>query len=112
VKVVKNKVSPPFRIAEFDITGEDGISKEGGLLDIAVEMGLISKSGAFYRWGTKLIGQGRESAKAYFVEHKKDYTQVEKEIWSKVKKGMPTKTDLTVNHEDEDSEAIEEIAQA
>ena len=105
-------MAPPFRIAEFDITGEEGISKEGGLLDIAVEMGLVSKSGAFYRWGTKLIGQGRESAKAYFVEHKKDYAQVEKEIWAKVKKGMPTKTDLTVNHEDEDSGILEEIAAA
>ena len=112
VKVVKNKVAPPFRIAEFDITGEEGISKEGGLLDIAVEMGLVSKSGAFYRWGTKLIGQGRESAKAYFVEHKKDYAQVEKEIWAKVKKGMPTKTDLTVNHEDEDSGILEETTAA
>ncbi len=112
VKVVKNKVAPPFRIAEFDITGEEGISKEGGLLDIAVEMGIVSKSGAFYRWGTKLIGQGRESAKVYFAEHKKDYSQVEKEIWSKVKKGMPTKTDLTVNHEEDDGEVLEEIAQA
>ena len=111
VKVVKNKVAPPFRLAEFDITGEEGISKEGGLLDVAVEMGLISKSGAFFRWGTKLIGQGRESAKAYFAEHKKDYNAVEKEIWTKVKKGMPAAPKIT-NHESEDDEVLEEIAQA
>jgi len=111
VKVVKNKVAPPFRLAEFDITGEEGISKEGGLLDVAVEMGLVSKSGAFYRWGTKLIGQGRESAKAYFAEHKKDYNAVEKEIWTKVKKGMPAAPKIT-NHESEDDEVLEEIAQA
>lgn len=109
VKVVKNKVAPPFRLAEFDITGDEGISKEGGLLDVAVEMGLVSKSGAFYRWGTKLIGQGRESAKAYFAEHKKDYNQVEKEIWVKVKKGVPTKPQVTTNHESDDDEILEEI---
>lgn len=109
VKVVKNKVAPPFRLAEFDITGDEGISKEGGLLDVAVEMGIVSKSGAFYRWGTKLIGQGRESAKAYFAEHKKDYNTVEKEIWAKVKKGMPVAPKIT-NHEADDEEDLEEIA--
>src|SRR3989344_3338572 len=66
VKVVKNKLAPPFRIAEFDIMSDEGISKEGGLLDVALELGLLTKSGAFFRWGAKLIGQGRESAKAYF----------------------------------------------
>ncbi|OGD85451.1 recombinase RecA [Candidatus Curtissbacteria bacterium RBG_13_35_7] len=111
VKVVKNKVAPPFRLAEFDIMGEEGISKEGGLLDIALETGLITKSGAFYRWGTKLIGQGRESAKAYFKEHKKDYSQLEKEIWAKVKKGMP-KTPKVTNNETEDDEILEEIPAA
>ena len=89
VKVVKNKVAPPFRLAEFDIMGEEGISKEGGLIDVALELGLITKSGAFYRLGAKLIGQGRESAKGYFQEHKKEYAHLEKEIWDKVKKGTP-----------------------
>ncbi len=110
VKVVKNKVAPPFRIAEFDIMGEEGISKEGGLLDVALELGLVTKSGAFFRWGAKLIGQGRESAKAYFGEHKKDFAQLEKEIWAKVKKGIPAKK-LT-NNESEDDEILEEIAAA
>lgn len=109
VKVVKNKVAPPFRLAEFDIMGDEGISKEGGLLDVALELGIVTKSGAFFRWGTKLIGQGRESAKGYFAEHKKDYQTLEKEIWAKVKKGMPTPAKIA-NNESEDDEILEEIA--
>ena len=112
VKVVKNKVSPPFRIAEFDIMGDEGISKEGGLIDVALEMGLITKSGAFYRWGTKLIGQGRESAKGYFKEHKKDYQVLEKEIWTKVKKGSAIKPTVTTNHESDEDETLEETIAA
>lgn len=112
VKVVKNKVSPPFRIAEFDIMGEEGISKEGGLIDVALEMGLVTKSGAFYRWGTKMIGQGRESAKAYFKEHKKDYQTVEKEIWSKVKKSGPAKPTVATNHESDSDEILDELTAA
>lgn len=112
VKIVKNKVAPPFRIAEFDIMGEEGISKEAGLLDVALELGLISKSGAFFRWGTKLIGQGRESAKAYFTEHKKDFAQLEKDIWVKVKKGLPAKSPKVTNSQDEDEEILEELTAA
>lgn len=111
VKVVKNKVAPPFRIAEFDITGEEGISKEGGLLDVALELGLVTKSGAFFRWSSKLIGQGRESAKAYFAEHKKEAQALEKEIWVKVKKGLPQKPQVT-NSESEDDKILEELAAA
>lgn len=107
VKVVKNKVSPPFRIAEFDIMSEEGISKEAGLLDVAVELGIISKSGAFFRWGTKLIGQGRESAKEYLVEHKKESQAIEKEVWAKVKKGTPAVLPKTNTSEDEDADSDE-----
>lgn len=111
VKVVKNKVAPPFRLAEFDIMGVEGISKEGGLIDTALEFGLVTKSGAFYRWGTKLIGQGKESAKGYFSEHKKDYSQLEKDIWEKVKKGMP-KTPKAINNQSESEEILEEVVAA
>src|SRR3989338_2546734 len=111
VKVVKNKMAPPFRVAEFDIMADEGISKEGGLLDVALELGIITKSGAFFRWGTKMIGQGRESTKAYFAEHKKDYQALEKEIWSKVKKGLTGKSPKVTNSETEDEE-IEEIISA
>ncbi len=108
VKVVKNKLAPPFRVAEYDIMSEEGISKEGGLIDVGVELGILSKSGAFYRWGTKLIGQGKESAKAYFSEHKKEASTLEKEIWEKVKKGNAKPK--VVNSHSEDSEIIEDIA--
>ena len=112
VKIVKNKVAPPFRIAEFDIMNEEGISREGGLLDAALEMGLISKSGAFFRLGSKIIGQGRESAKAYLAEHKKEAAGLEKDLWSKVKKGLPQKSAKTTNSEAEDEEILESLAQA
>ncbi len=110
VKVVKNKVAPPFRIAEFDIMAEEGISKESGLLDVAVELGLITKSGAFFRIGNKVIGQGRESTKAYFAEHKKEALNLEKEIWAKVKKGLPAKPPKVTDSESEGEEILEEIA--
>ena len=110
VKIVKNKVAPPFRIAELDIMGDEGISKEGGLLDVALELGLVTKSGAFFRWGAKLIGQGRESAKVYLAEHKKEAQALEKEIWSKVKKGLPTKPIKVTDAESEDEEILESIS--
>jgi len=112
VKVVKNKLAPPFRVAEFDIMSDEGISKEGGLLDVALELGLITKSGAFFRWGTKLIGQGRESTKEYFKEHKKEFAALEKEIWAKVKKGLPQKPAKVTNSESEETEILEEVATA
>lgn len=110
VKVVKNKVAPPFRIAEFDIANEEGISREGGLLDVGVELGVITKSGAFFRWGTKMIGQGRESAKAYFTEHKKEAAALEKEIWTKAKKGGNTKPVKVVTDEEGEEEILEAAA--
>jgi recombination protein RecA len=69
VRVVKNKVAPPFKVAEFDIMYNEGISKAGGLLDIGVEMGLIEKRGSYYSYGEERIGQGRENAKNYLQEH-------------------------------------------
>ncbi len=68
VKVVKNKVAPPFRQAEFDLMYGEGISREGDLLDLASERGLISKSGAWYAYKDERIGQGRENAKKYLKE--------------------------------------------
>lgn len=112
VKIVKNKVAPPFRIAEFDIMGEEGISKVGGLLDVAQELGLVTKSGAFFRWGSKLIGQGRESAKAFFEQHKKEAQSLEKEIWTKVKKGLPSKQPKVTDSESEEGKILEELAAA
>jgi recombination protein RecA len=69
VKVVKNKVSPPFRKAEFDIMYGKGISLTGELVDMGVDLGLVQKSGSWYSMGDERIGQGRENAKAYLAEH-------------------------------------------
>ena len=110
VKVVKNKMAPPFRVAEFDIMADEGISKEGGLLDVALELGIITKSGAFFRLGTKLIGQGRESAKEYLRQHKKETQALEKEIWAKAKTGAAPKTAKVVDSESEEEEILQEIA--
>jgi len=79
-KVVKNKVAPPFRTAEFDIMFEHGISKEGNLLDIGIELGLISKAGAFFSYGDTRLGQGRESAKQYLRENPELAREIEEKI--------------------------------
>src|SRR3989442_3369487 len=77
VKVVKKKVAPPFRQAEFDIMFDEGISHESLLVDIAAEAGIIEKSGAWYAYGKERIGQGRENAKLYLKDHPDPAAQVE-----------------------------------
>ncbi|MCG2686123.1 recombinase RecA [Candidatus Parcubacteria bacterium] len=80
VKVVKNKVAPPFRAAEFDIMFNEGISKEGNLVDVGVELGVLVKSGSWYEYAGEKISQGREAAKAYLRENPKVAKEVEKKI--------------------------------
>jgi len=80
VKVVKNKVAPPFRVAEFDIMYNEGISKSGDILDNAVEKNLIKKSGAWYEYEGQKIGQGRDAAKNYLKENPKILNDLEKKI--------------------------------
>jgi recombination protein RecA len=84
-RVKKNKLAPPFREAEFDIMNVGGISKEGDLIDLGVAHDLIEKSGAFFRFKGKVIGQGREAAKAFLEENPKIAVQLEKAIWEKVR---------------------------
>ena len=79
-RVVKNKVAPPFRTAEFDIMFSRGISKEGDILDIASTDGIIKKAGSFYSYGEVRLGQGRESAKEYLYQHKDMASEVEDRI--------------------------------
>ena len=77
IKVVKNKIAPPFKEAEFDIMFGEGISKVGDLLDLAANIGVISKSGAWYAYNDEKIGQGRENAKIYLKEHPEILDEVE-----------------------------------
>lgn len=79
-KVVKNKVAPPFRLAEFDIMFGKGISHEGDVLDIAAELNIINKSGSWYSYNEKRIGQGRENAKAYLEENPSVCREVENAV--------------------------------
>ncbi|MGP6159143.1 MAG: recombinase RecA [Vulcanimicrobiaceae bacterium] len=84
VKVVKNKVAPPFRQAEFDITYGKGISKMGSILDVALERTIVGKSGSWYTYGDVRIGQGRENAKAYLEEH----SDLAEEIAAKIRQAL------------------------
>ena len=93
VKVVKNKVAPPFRQAEFDIMFGTGISRSGGILDMAIELGLANKSGSWFTYGDQRIGQGRENAKQYLEEHPETMTEMEarvREIAVGPVKSLPT----------------------
>ena len=80
VKVVKNKIAPPFREAEFDIMFGQGISREGDIIDLAVKDNVVEKSGAWYAYNGAKIGQGRENAKAYLKEHPEVFAEVEQKV--------------------------------
>jgi recombination protein RecA len=80
VKVVKNKVAPPFRQAEFDITYGKGISKMGSILDVALERNIVGKSGSWYTYGDQRLGQGRENSKAFLEERSDLATEIEAKI--------------------------------
>ena len=80
VKVVKNKVAPPFRQVEFDHMYSEGISREGGLLDVGLEMGLVEKSGAWFTYGSARLGQGRENAKDFLRQNPDVRSDLERQI--------------------------------
>jgi recombination protein RecA len=82
VKVVKNKVAPPFREAEFDILYGEGISREGELIDHGVEAGIVDKSGAWLSYGDERIGQGRENAKQFLKDHPEVYKEIESRLFA------------------------------
>ena len=86
VKVKKNKVAPPFGECEFDIMYGEGISQEGDLIDLAVENGIVQKSGAWFSYGEERLGQGREKVRRRLKEEKDLYSQIEKDV--KIKLGM------------------------
>jgi len=80
VKVVKNKIAPPFKEAEFDIMYGIGISREGDILDLASEINVVNKSGAWYAYNGSKIGQGREATKEYLVQHPELLIEIERKV--------------------------------
>ncbi|SES20978.1 recombination protein RecA [Tranquillimonas rosea] len=103
VKVVKNKVAPPFKQVEFDIMYGDGISKTGELLDLGVKAGVVEKAGSWFSYGDERIGQGRENAKTFLKEHADIALQIE----DKIRAAHGLEFDMTGN-EDSDSDVMEE----
>jgi len=91
VKIVKNKVAPPFRIAEFDIMYGEGIAKEGDILDLSAKMGIVQKSGSWYQYEGEKIGQGREQSKEFLKAHPKIAKEIENKIREKVDGDAETK---------------------
>ena len=101
VKIVKNKIAAPFRIAEFDIMYNEGISKTGDILDLAVEHEILGKSGAFYKYNDQNIGQGRENAKRYLLENPEVMAEIEKKVRAKIR-GEEIAEESSDNEEKED----------
>ncbi len=86
VKVKKNKLSPPFREAEFDMD-ENGVSRVGDVVDIGLAKGVLERSGSFYKYEGEVIAQGREATKAFFLENPNVMKEIEKKVWEKIKEG-------------------------
>jgi recombination protein RecA len=91
VKVVKNKVAPPFRQAEFDLMFDHGISREGDILDMAAEAGIVEKSGTWYSFADTRIGQGRENAKRFLCDNPDIYDQIAEQVYARagIKRKVP-----------------------
>jgi recombination protein RecA len=95
VKVVKNKMSPPFKVAEFDILYGTGISREGGLIDLGVEQGIVRKAGAWYTYDGDQLGQGKENARTYLKDNPDLANEIEKRIKEKLGVGPKLDADAT-----------------
>ena len=101
-RIVKNKVAPPLRVAEFDIMETEGISKSGGLLDVAVDLGLIGKSGSFFNYESKPIAQGKEAAKLYIRDNPKFAEEIDKKIREMVASGKKLPKEIGEEKEEEE----------
>lgn len=105
VKVVKNKVAPPFKEAEFDIIYGQGISKEGNILDVAVNLDIVNKSGAWFSYNEQKIGQGRENAKSFLRENPEILKEIELKIRDNFNQAFLKSMDV---HVEDDEEALDE----
>jgi recombination protein RecA len=92
VKVVKNKLSPPFRVAQFDIVFGQGISKVGEIIDLGADLDIIQKSGAWYSYEGAKIAQGRDAAKQFLQDNPEMAAEIEQKIKEKVASGSPTRS--------------------
>ena len=104
VKVVKNKVAPPFKLAEFDIMYGKGISREGSLLDVGVDLGLVKKSGAWYTYEGEQLGQGRENAKQFLIDNPEIMMEISDKVRTQLGVGdtaEPEKPDDVMTADDE-----------
>jgi recombination protein RecA len=103
VKVVKNKVAPPFKQVEFDIMYGEGISKMGELLDLGVKAGIVDKSGSWFSYGDERIGQGRENAKTFLKEN----TRISYEIEDKIRAAHGLDFDMPKEEQKDDDDILE-----
>ena len=112
VKIVKNKIAPPFKEAEFDIMFGKGISSEGDVLDLATNIDVIQKSGAWFAYNGEKIGQGRENAKQFLIEHKDIYEEVEAKVREHYfnKESENEETEDKVSSSSDDNKIIKEAA--
>lgn len=101
-KIVKNKVSSPFRIAEFDVMGQTGISREGGIMDVGVDMEIIQKSGAFFKFGELMLGQGKQAATEFLKEKPDVAKKIVEQILSKSKtSGTPVEVGVEMQNKED-----------
>ena len=101
-RIVKNKVAPPLRVAEFDIMNDEGISKSGGLLDVAVDMGLMEKKGSFFNYNGKPIAQGKEAAKLFLRDNAKIADEIEKKIREMAASGKKLPKEIGAENKEEE----------
>jgi len=109
VKVVKNKVAPPFRVAEFDILYNQGISKEGGLLDVGIEGGIVKKSGSFFSYGDVRLGQGREHSREFLRSNPTISSEIEQQIRASSSRLTLRDSNAAQPAPEEEDEALEEV---
>lgn len=107
VRVVKNKVAPPFRVAEFDIMYSEGISREGGLIDLGLEMGLVKRSGAWFNVGDIRLGQGRENAKDFLRQNSDVALAIEEQIRGNISSFKAAEIDAEGDDDDDAGEEEE-----
>ncbi|MBU2513013.1 recombinase RecA [bacterium] len=100
IKIVKNKIAPPFKIVELDIIFGEGISKLGSILDLAVECEVIKKSGSWYSYGEERLGQGRENSKEFLAEHPELIEKIDQEVREKLNVSTPKTQEASPKEED------------